>query len=301
MEKTLKVHNVNDYARYIGAPVIHDLVSIIHYDELEHCRHSLNSYDVYGIFIGDEKLEELTYGLMKYDLNRHALMCVAPGQLGGKTDTGEEINTRGWALLFDPLLLHVNDLDKRMGNYTFFSYYINEALLLTPAQRGILVDILEKMRCELTQGDHDRHSNRIIATYVELFLEHVARFYSEQLSTQSSNGNDILARFEKLMHHYYNDNLHLTRGLPSVKYCAQELCLSPNYFSDLMRQITGDNATTAIRRFVMKRAKDLLMSGNSIAQAAFNLGFEYPQHFSRMFKKHFHITPSQFAKTLNDK
>lgn len=117
--KTLKVHNVNDYARYIGAPVIHDLVSIIHYDELEHCRHSLNSYDVYGIFIGDEKLEELTYGLMKYDLNRHALMCVAPGQLGGKTDTGEEINTRGWALLFDPLLLHVNDLDKRMGNYTF--------------------------------------------------------------------------------------------------------------------------------------------------------------------------------------
>ena len=129
----------------------------------------------------------------------------------------------------------------------------------------------------------------------------MARFYSEQLSTQSSNGNDILARFEKLMHHYYDDNLHLTRGLPSVKYCAQELCLSPNYFSDLMRQITGENATTAIRRFVMKRAKDLLMSGNSIAQAAFNLGFEYPQHFSRMFKKHFHITPSQFAKTLNDK
>lgn len=96
----------------------------------------------------------------------------------------------------------------------------------------------------------------------------MARFYSEQLSTQSSNGNDILARFEKLMHHYYDDNLHLTRGLPSVKYCAQELCLSPNYFSDLMRQITGENATTAIRRFVMKRAKDLLMGTRELYSSA---------------------------------
>ena len=95
MEKILRVHSVNDYARYIGAPVLHPLVSVIHYDELEHCRHSLNNYDVYGIFIGDETLENLTYGLTTYDLHRHALMCVAPGQIGGKADTGEEIQTKG--------------------------------------------------------------------------------------------------------------------------------------------------------------------------------------------------------------
>jgi len=94
MNKILKVHNVNHYARYIGAPELHPLVSVIHYDELEHCRHSLNNYDVYGIFIGDETLEDLTYGLTTYDLRRHALMCVAPGQIGGKADTGEEIHTR---------------------------------------------------------------------------------------------------------------------------------------------------------------------------------------------------------------
>ena len=88
MEKILRVYSVNDYARYIGAPVLHPLVSVIHYDELEHCRHSLNNYDVYGIFIGDETLEDLTYGLTTYDLHRHALMCVAPGQIGGKADTG---------------------------------------------------------------------------------------------------------------------------------------------------------------------------------------------------------------------
>ena len=92
MKKILKVHRVNDYARYIGAPQLHPLVSVIHYDELEHCRHSLNNYDVFAIFIGDETLEDLTYGLTQYDLHRHALMCVAPGQIGGKADTGEEIS-----------------------------------------------------------------------------------------------------------------------------------------------------------------------------------------------------------------
>ena len=95
MEKILKVHSVNDYARYIGAPELHPLVSVIHYDELEHCRHSLNNYDVFGIFIGDETLDELKYGLQSYTLHRHALMCVSPGQIGGKTDSGEEIQTKG--------------------------------------------------------------------------------------------------------------------------------------------------------------------------------------------------------------
>ena len=105
MEKILRVHQVGDYARYIGAPELHPLVSVIHYDELEHCRHSLNNYDVYGMFIGDEKLEDLSYGQLQYDLSRHALMCVAPGQIGGKTDTGEEIHTKGWVekpSAFDP-------------------------------------------------------------------------------------------------------------------------------------------------------------------------------------------------------
>lgn len=105
MEKILRVCHVNDYARYIGAPELHPLVSVIHYDELEHCRHSLNSYDVYAMFIGDEELEDLSYGQLQYVLHRHALMCVSPGQIGGKMDMGAEIHTKGWALLFDTELL----------------------------------------------------------------------------------------------------------------------------------------------------------------------------------------------------
>lgn len=290
--KILKVHNVNDYARYIGAPVLHPLVSVIHYDELEHCRHSLNNYDVYGIFIGDETLEELTYGLTTYDLHRHALMCVAPGQIGGKADTGEEIQTKGWALLFDPELIHGTDLEHRMPSYTYFSYNTNEALLMTAEQRLTIVNLLETLRKELP--DTDGQTPYIIVAYLQLILEYIARYYAGQLSSQVQSSSDLLTRFENLLKRYYEEGQQLTYGLPSVKYCAQELFLSPNYFGDLIKQMTDDTAGNIIRRFVMQQAQKLLISGVSITSTAEQLGFEYPQHFTRMFKKHFGVSPSQY-------
>ena len=294
MKKILKVNNVNDYARYIGAPVLHPLVSVIHYDELEHCRHSLNNYDVFGIFIGDETLEELTYGLTTYDLHRHALMCVAPGQIGGKADTGEEIHTKGWALLFDPELLHGTDLERRMPSYTYFSYNTNEALLMTVEQRLTIVSLMEALRKELTGADG--HTQYIIVAYLQLILENIARYYACQLSLQIQSSSDLLTRFENLLKRYYDEGRQLAHGLPTVKYCAQELCLSTNYFGDLIRQMTGDTAGNIIRRFVMSQAQKLLISGTSITSTADRLGFEYPQHFTRMFKKHFGESPSQYVK-----
>ena len=293
MKQILKVHRVNDYAQYIGAPQLHPLVSVIHYDELEHCRHSLNNYDVFGIFIGDETLEELTYGLTTYDLHRHALMCVAPGQIGGKADTGEEIQTKGWALLFDPELLHGTDLERRMPSFTYFSYNTNEALLMTAEQRLTIVNLLEALRQELS--DADGHTQYIIVAYLQLILEHIARFYAGQLSMQSASRSDLLTRFENLLKRYYDEGLQLTHGLPTVKYCAQELFLSTNYFGDLIRQMTDDTTGNIIRRFVMSQAQKLLISGASITSTAEQLGFEYPQHFTRMFKKHFGESPSQYV------
>jgi AraC-like DNA-binding protein len=294
MENILKVHNVNDYARYIGAPVLHDLVSVIHYDELEHCRHSLNNYDVYGLFIADETLEKLTYGLTEYDLHYHALMCVAPGQIGGKADIGEEIQTKGWALLFDPELLHGTDLEQRMQAFTYFSYNTNEALLMSDAQRQAIVTLLEALRNELKNDD--THMKPIVVAYISLILEHVGRFYAQQLSVQTAQSTDLLTRFENLLRRYYADGVYLRHGLPTVKYCAQELCLSPNYFGDLIRQLTGDTASNAIRRFVLQRAQTLLVSGMTVNETAENLGFDYPQHFTRMFKKFYGSSPSAFLK-----
>jgi len=296
MEKILKVHSVNDYARYIGAPELHPLVSVIHYDELEHCRHSLNNYDVFGIFIGDETLDELKYGLQSYTLHRHALMCVSPGQIGGKTDTGEEIQTKGWALLFDPALLSGTELARHLPSYTYFSYNISEALLMSDEQRQIIVTLLEAIRTELQLADDNSHQRRILVYLIGLILEYIARFYEQQLSTKTKESDDLLLRFETLLHHYYDQQLYRQHGLPTVRYCAQKLFLSPNYFGDLIRQMTGDNASSAIRRFVMQRAQHLLTAGHTIAETAEMLGFDYPQHFTRMFKRHFGISPREYQK-----
>jgi AraC-like DNA-binding protein len=291
MEKILKVHSVNDYARYIEAPVLHPLVSVIHYDELEHCRHSLNNYDVYGIFIADERLDALTYGLVNYDLHRHALMCVAPGQIGGKTDEGEEIQVSGWALLFDPALLSGTELAHRMSSYTYFSYNTSEALLMSEEERGIIVGLFERIRTE-AKGDAEP---RILVAYLTLVLEYIARFYNRQLSTSMKEMADLLSRFENLLIRYYDEGIHLRQGLPTVKYCAQELFLSPNYFGDLIRQTTGDTASGIIRRFIMQRAQTLLTSGHTVNETSEQIGFDYPQHFTRMFKKFYGYPPSKMG------
>ena len=296
MEKILRVHHVNDYSRYIGAPELHPLVSVIHYDELEHCRHSLNNYDVYGMFIGDEELEDLSYGQLQYVLHRHALMCVAPGQIGGKTDMGEEIHTKGWALLFDTELLRNTELGRRMADYHFFSYTTSEALLLTVEQRQSIVTLLDEIRKELLH-EEDSHTLRIVTSQIELVLELVARYYALQLSTSATSTNsDLLPRFEQLLQKYYDDGIQRQHGLPTVKYCAQQLFLSPNYFGDLMRELTGDSATSHIRRFIMQRASALLHEGKTVSETSDLLGFEYPQHFTRTFKKHFGVTPREFTR-----
>ena len=296
MEKILRVHHVNDYSRYIGAPELHPLVSVIHYDELEHCRHSLNNYDVYGMFIGDEELEDLSYGQLQYVLHRHALMCVAPGQIGGKTDMGEEIHTKGWALLFDTELLRNTELGRRMADYHFFSYTTSEALLLTVEQRQSIVTLLDEIRKELLH-EEDSHTLRIVTSQIELVLELVARYYALQLSTSATSTNsDLLPRFEQLLQKYYDDGIQRQHGLPTVKYCAQQLFLSPNYFGDLMRELTGDSATSHIRRFIMQRASALLHDGKTVSETSDLLGFEYPQHFTRTFKKHFGVTPREFTR-----
>ena len=223
-------------------------------------------------------------------------MCVAPGQIGGKTDIGEEIHTKGWALLFDTELLRNTELGRRMSDYHFFSYTTSEALLLTPEQRQNIVTLLDAIRKELLR-EEDSHTLRIVTSQIEQVLELVARYYAQQLSTSATSTNsDLLPRFEHLLRKYYDDGMQRQMGLPTVKYCAQQLFLSPNYFGDLIRELTGDSATSHIRRFIMQRAQQLLMSGATISETAESLGFDYPQHFTRQFKKHFGVTPSDFIR-----
>ena len=298
MSKILKVRNVNDYSSYLGYDSPHPLVCVIDYAEVSPIRHSLNNYSVYGLFLRDDANVDLDYGCGKYDYNKGTLLCVAPGQVGGKEDNGETVSITGWALLFHPDLLHGFPLEKHIRDYSFFDYRINEALHMTDEEHDIMVSLMRQIREELGKKP-DELQHAILVSYIELALNFCQRFYNRQFITRKIENSDILVRFNSLLRDYFEEKLQLTHGLPTVQYCADKLCMSPNYFGDVIKKTTGDTASNHIRRFVIQLAKNGLAAGESITQVSDRLGFEYSQHFSRLFKKYEGTTPSEYCRRLH--
>lgn len=295
MSKILKVRSVNDYGSYLGCPARHPLVCVIDYAEVSPIRHSLNNYGVYALFLRDDVGVELDYGCGRYDYNQGTLLCVAPGQVGGKEDNGEQVSITGWALLFHSDLLRGTPLEKRIRDYSFFDYRVNEALHMSDREHDILVSLMRRMREEL-DNERDAQQDAILVGYIGLVLNFCQRFYNRQFQSREAENSDILVRFNRLLADYYEQQLQLKLGLPTVQYCADRLCLSPNYFGDVVKRTTGDTASNHIRRFVIRLAKNGLSAGESVAQVADRLGFEYPQHFSRMFRRQEGITPSEYSR-----
>lgn len=300
MSKIMKIKNVSDYSRYLGHTDRHPLVSVINYAEVSPIRHSLNSYSVYGIFFHDQQDIDLTYGCGKYDYKSGTVICVAPGQIGGKEDNGERVMLTGWALLFHPDLLRGTPLSKNIKQYTFFDYRVHEALHMTDEEHDIFVSLMQQIRNEL-QKPHDELQNAILIAYIELVLNFCQRFYNRQFTTRKLENSDILMKFNNLLNDYYEKNTQLTLGLPTVQYCADKLCMSPNYFGDVIKKTTGDTASNYIRQHVIQRVKNELATGASIVQVADDLGFKYPQHLSRMFKQQTGSTPSEYGERLRQK
>lgn len=296
MSRILKVRNVNDYSSYLGRESQHPLVCVIDYAEVSPIRHSLNNYSVYGLFLRDDADVDLDYGCGKYDYRKGTLLCVAPGQVGGKEDNGERVNIAGWALLFHPDLLHGFPLERHIRDYSFFDYRINEALHMTDEEHDLMVSLMRQMREELGKKP-DEIQNAILVGYIELALNFCQRFYNRQFITRKIENSDILVRFNGLLRDYFEEKLQLTLGLPTVQYCADKLCMSPNYFGDVIKKTTGDTASNHIRRFVLQLAKNGLAAGETVTQVSERLGFEYSQHFSRLFKKYEGITPSEYSRS----
>ena len=297
MNKILKVRNVGDYSRWVGHTDRHPLVSVIDYAKVSPVRHSLNNYSIYGIFFHDEAEIDLAYGCGKYDYKKGTVICVAPGQIGGKEDNGERVMLTGWALLFHPDLLHGTTLEKAIKNYSFFDYRVNEALHMTDEEHCILTSLMRQIRDELRKR-HDELQDSIIVGYIELVLNFCQRFYNRQFITRKFDNSDMLMKFDRLLHDYFDGNMQLTLGLPTVQFCADKLCMSSNYFGDMIKKTTGDTASNYIRQYIIQRAKNELATGESIARVAYGLGFEYPQHLSRMFKKLTGMTPSDYYESL---
>lgn len=298
MAKIMKIKNVGDYSRYVGHTDRHPLVSVIDYAEVSPVRHCLNNYSVYGIFFHDEAEIDLSYGCGKYDYKKGTVICVAPGQVGGKEDNGEQVMLTGWALLFHPDLLHGTTLEKAIKSYSFFDYRVNEALHMTDEEHEILSSLMRRLRDEL-QKKHDEVQDSIIVGYIELVLNFCRRFYNRQFITRRLENSDILMKFDGLLRDYYEKKQQTTHGIPTVQYCAEKLCMSSNYFGDVIKKATGDTAGNYIRQHVVSLAKNELANGTGIAQVAYELGFEYPQHLSRMFKKQTGMTPTEYGERIH--
>ena len=298
MSKIQKIRNTGDYSRYLGQTDSHPLVSVIEYAEVSPIRHSLNNYSVYGMFMHEHLPVELTYGCGKYDYKSGTLICVAPGQIGGKEDNGEWIDLDGWGLLFHPDLLRGTPLEKTIKECTFFDYRVNEALHMTKEERDTFVMLMRQIKNELNNS-RDAFQDRIIVEYIGLLLNYCMRFYNRQFVTRKLEYSDVLMRFDALLHDYFEEKRQLTLGLPTVHYCADKLCMSPNYFGDLIKKTTNETAGNHIRQYIIRLAKNELATGATIAQVAYRLGFEYPQHFSRMFKKEAGLSPSEYCEHLS--
>ena len=298
MSKILKVSNVGDYIRYVGEQEQHPLVGIIDYAALSPVRHSLNNYGVYGVFMHEHLSVDLTYGCGKYDYrNGGTVICVAPGQIGGKEDNGERIDLDGWALLFHPDFLHGTSLEKEIRSFSFFDYNVNEALHTSSEEFEILASFMRRIKQEL-EGNRDGMQGAIIVDYISLLLNYCKRFYERQFLTRKIANADALQRFHAVLEAYYAQENPFQSGLPTVAYCADQLCMSAGYLGDLVRRHTGDTAINYIHRFILQKAKSLLSAGKTITEVAYDLGFAYPQHLSRLFKKKEGLSPSEYVNGI---
>ena len=300
MDKIINIPTVKDYNDHWGVPTRHPYVNIIEGSQITrpipNCRKNMG---MYVIFLKDVMCADyLTYGRQEYDYQVNTLVFTAPGQVFGHPRDGSTYRAKGWVLYFSPELLHGTSLGRNIKDYTFFSYAANEALHVSERERETIIDCFRKIDDEINYGN-DRHSNTIIASAIELFLNYCLRFYDRQFITRKKVNKDLLVRFEELVDTYFSSGEAQRHGTPTVAWCAARLCLSANYFGDLIKKEIGITAQEYIRQKTMDVAKDRLADPRqSISEIAYYLGYQYPQYFSRAFKKAVGTIPVDYRRTL---
>ncbi len=293
-KEILNIETIAEYNDMLGIETLHPAVSVIDLSKARPMKHLRHTFSFYVMYLKDEKNCDLIYGRQQYDYQKGSVVCLAPGQVIGIEDTGEIVQPKGWALCFHLDIIRGTPLGRIIKDYTFFSYEVNEALHLSAREREEYLNCLNKITQELEQNI-DRLSKRLISSNIQVLLDYCLRFYERQFITRSTINHDFLTRFESLLDNYFANETAEQNGLPSVKYCAGQLCLSPNYFGDLIKKETGKSAQEYIQFKMMNIAKERILDTNkSISQIAYSLGFQYPQHFTRVFKKIAGQTPNEY-------
>lgn len=297
MEDIVRFDSVSQYSAYNNNTTMHPLVNFVELSKAHRRQHIRMHIGLYMVMLKEIKCGDMRYGCNYYDYEEGTLVFLAPGQVIGFDDK-EFYQPKGKVLVFHPDFIKGTNLGHHIQDYTFFSYAVNEALHLSEAERGIILDCFTKIYTEV-QHAIDKHTKNLIISNIELLLNYCVRYYDRQFITREIANKGILERFEKLLNEYFDsDKPHLI-GLPSVAYCAEELNLSANYFGDLIKKDTGKSAHDYIQGKIIDLAKEKIFdSSKSVSQIAYELGFKYPQHFTRVFKQLVGYTPNEY-RALN--
>lgn len=275
----------------------HPLVTIIDFSKVDNYKNFVGNKiysELYSVMLKQQCSDTFKYGRSKFDFQNGTLIFVAPGQVIEIEDEIESPESRDWGIFFHPDLLFGTDLNKTIKEYSYFDYSNNEALHLSLKERDTLNDIVTKLEDEISINI-DKHSQRLIVSNIELLLNYCTRYFDRQFITRAKTNHGILTKLETVLHEYFISGISLSNGLPTVKYIANELNLSANYLSDLLKKETGLSTLEHIHKTITIVAKKrLLLPENSISTVAYDLGFEYPQYFTRLFKKETGMTPKEF-------
>jgi AraC-like DNA-binding protein len=299
MERIYPINAIADYNADNNTKTLHPLVSIIDFSKAN-VRDWGNAdtikfqYNLFCIYLKDVKCGDIVYGRQYYDYQEGTLVFFAPGQVSVIEKPKEPYQPKGYGLIFHPDFLIGTSLSKNISNYKFFNYQSNEALHLSDDERKMIMDCFAKIEFELKQPI-DKHSKKLIASNIELFLDYCQRFYDRQFITRDNVNRGILEKFEESLNSYFTSEKPQTVGLPSVAYFADELHLSANYFGDLIKKETGQAAKEYILNKTIDVAKNRVFESNkTVNEIAYELGFKYPQHFSRLFKQKVGFTPNEY-------
>lgn len=297
--ETVKLDTVDKYNKLYGLETLHPLVTVVDLTKAtKSVNHIIMDYGLYALFLKNGKDCTLKYGRREYDYTEGTITNFAPGQVVEVSMTEEVLQPRVYGLLFHPDLIRRTSLGQNIEKYNFFSYSSFEALHLSERERKTVMDCFDQIQQEL-EHPIDNHSKQLISTTIELLLNYCLRFYERQFITREDAHKDVLQKFESLLMEYFNSNLPQNIGLPTVKYFADKVHLSTNYFGDLIKKETGKSAQEYIQFRVIERAKDQIANTSlTMSEIAYSLGFQYPQHFGRLFKKSTGMTPNKY-RSLN--
>jgi AraC-like DNA-binding protein len=302
MDSVHSIKNISELNKLLNQDKTkHPLLSVVDFSKVEHYgkEEGRMSADFYTLMFKSHCHNKIKYGREFYDFQEGTLICIAPNHvITLEKEDGNNKDAIGWGLFFHPDLLRGTALGARMKDFTFFSYEMNEALHLSDKEKQNLAELVAKIESELNENI-DQHSQVLLVNTLELLLNYCARYYDRQFITRKSTNSTVLSKFEKVLSEYFEAGNLKENGLPSVKYCADKIFLSPNYLSDLLKKETGKNAQELIHYQLIELAKNTLLSTDlPVSQIAYDLGFEYPQYFSKLFKNKTGMTPLEF-RSLN--